>query len=353
MLRLGQSLAAMGEKETACAALGEVAQISARAGVNVKRRWAAETCQMLTASPSPVPRRERCSRLLPCFRALIVSGGRSIALLALIARWRAARRRGPRSSLRRSIMACVLPRQRAAGEADRGAAFGDCPPHRGLARSQAGHRAAAGGARGALPATRGGAARRHTILTAHTRDDQAETTVRPAGPRAGLAGLAACGQNSEARGTVRPCAPFSLSPRPAWSPRHASAWPFADDPSNRGPALLPGRARLARGGACPRKGGPDARRAWPSRDARRRRRADEAEEAVVDADQEVACSTWTAWAAGPRGVALRICCAACEIARGAASEVPSSCGTLGLLPSDGEGAQAPTPVPPPLARAPW
>src|SRR5262249_1103162 len=68
LLRLGQSLAALGEKEAACASLGEVLRKFPRASAGVKQGVEREqkgARSLTTRRPPPPPRRRRCSHRSP------------------------------------------------------------------------------------------------------------------------------------------------------------------------------------------------------------------------------------------------------------------------------------------------
>jgi tRNA(Ile)-lysidine synthase len=137
---------------------------------------------------------------------LAVSGGPdSVALMWLAARWRAAQSRGPR------LMAVTVDhglRAEAAREAQgvkRLAGTLDLP-HRTLRwtgpKPKTGLPAAARDARYRLLAKAARAFGATHILTAHTRDDQAETLLMRMSRGSGLAGLAAMARQSERDGVV-------------------------------------------------------------------------------------------------------------------------------------------------------
>src|SRR6266851_1911074 len=168
---------------------------------------------------------------------LAVSGGPdSIALMWLAARWRRALARGPR------LLAVTVDhglRTEAAAEArdvKRLARILDLP-HRTLrwtgAKPRTGLPAAAREARYRLLAQ---AARAHGathVLTAHTRDDQAETLLMRMLRGSGIAGLAAMARESEREG-VRLARPFlSVSKSQLIATLKKAKIDFADDPTNR------------------------------------------------------------------------------------------------------------------------
>src|SRR6476659_5583264 len=168
---------------------------------------------------------------------LAVSGGPdSLALMWLAARWRRALPRGPR------LIAVTVDhglRPEAAREArdvKRLAASLDLP-HRTLrwtgAKPKTGLPAAAREARYRLlaqAASRSGATH---ILTAHTRDDQAETLLMRMLRGSGIAGLAAMARETEREGVwlARPLLEISKSQLIATLIKAKIA--FADDPTNR------------------------------------------------------------------------------------------------------------------------
>ncbi|SDJ12360.1 MULTISPECIES: tRNA lysidine(34) synthetase TilS [Bradyrhizobium] len=168
---------------------------------------------------------------------LAVSGGPdSIALMWLAARWRRAMTRGPR------LIAVTVDhglRSEAAREArdvKRLAKDLDLP-HRTLrwtgVKPKTGLPAAARAARYRLlakAARTGGATH---ILTAHTRDDQAETLLMRMLRGSGIAGLAAMARESERDGVqlARPLLDIPKSQLIATLNRAKIA--YADDPSNR------------------------------------------------------------------------------------------------------------------------
>jgi tRNA(Ile)-lysidine synthase len=168
---------------------------------------------------------------------LAVSGGPdSIALMWLAARWRRALARGPRL-----IAVTVDHGQRAeaaseAREVKRLARSLELP-HRTLrwagAKPKTGLPAAARSARYRLLAQ---AARSHGathILTAHTRDDQAETLLMRMLRGSGIAGLAAMARESERDGVVLARPFLNVSKSQLVATLRKAKLGFADDPSNR------------------------------------------------------------------------------------------------------------------------
>src|SRR6266852_1602542 len=178
---------------------------------------------------------------------LAVSGGPdSIALMWLAARWRRALARGPR------LVAVTIDhglRPEAAAEArevKRLARSLDLP-HRTLRWSgpkpTTGLPAAARAARYRLLAQAAHAAGATHILTAHTRDDQAETLLMRLLRGSGIAGLAAMARESARDGVVlaRPLLNVPKSRLMATLDKAKIA--FADDPTNRDTAFTRPRLR--------------------------------------------------------------------------------------------------------------
>lgn len=180
---------------------------------------------------------------------LAVSGGPdSTALLWLAARWRASRRSGP------VLLAVTIDhglRAQSRGEAadvkrfaqDLGIA------HRTLrwigAKPASGIQQAARNARYALIATAARKAGARHVLTAHTRDDQAETVllrlVRGSG-LSGLQGMAECAPYP-GEADLSLARPFLSLPKARLvATLRKAGVAFADDPSNRDPRYT--RARL-------------------------------------------------------------------------------------------------------------
>src|SRR2546421_7208190 len=168
---------------------------------------------------------------------LAVSGGPdSIALMWLAARWRRSVSRGPR------LVAVTVDhdlREEAAREARevKRLAHALDLEHRTMrwrgAKPQAGVPAAARSARYQLLAQAARSAGATHILTAHTRDDQAETLLMRLLRGSGIAGLAAMARESERDG-LRLARPFLDIPKSQLIATLKKAKvEFAEDPSNR------------------------------------------------------------------------------------------------------------------------
>jgi tRNA(Ile)-lysidine synthase len=192
---------------------------------------------------------------------LAVSGGAdSIALMWLAARWRRALARGP------SLIAVTVDhglRAEAAAEArevKRLARSLDLP-HRTLrwtgAKPRTGLPAAARAARYRLLAQAARASGASHILTAHTREDQAETLLMRMLRGSGIAGLAAMARQTEREGVLlaRPFLDVSKSQLIATLKKAKIG--FADDPTNHDTSFTRPRLRalmpvLAAEGGDPR-----------------------------------------------------------------------------------------------------
>jgi tRNA(Ile)-lysidine synthase len=229
---------------------------------------------------------------------LAVSGGAdSTALLVLAARWRRARKRGPR------LLAVTVDhrlRRESAGEARavKRLARRLGVPHRIVQwegkKPATGLQQAARAARYRLLARAAEAARADVVLTAHTLDDQAETVLIRMSRGSGPSGLAAMARVSPlpAAGArritlVRPLIGIPKARLVATLARVGIA--FVDDPSNRDPRFT--RARLrALMPALAREGLTAHRLALL---ARRLRRAEAAIEVEVDrAVETLSAAPW-------------------------------------------------------------
>jgi tRNA(Ile)-lysidine synthase len=168
---------------------------------------------------------------------LAVSGGPdSIALMWLAARWRRTLSRGPRLIAVTVDHGLRAEAAREARDVKRLARTLDLP-HRTLrwtgAKPETGLPAAARSARYQLLAKAARSSGATHILTAHTRDDQAETLLMRLVRGSGIAGLAAMARVTEREGVwlARPLLDVSKSQLVATLKR--AKLDFADDPTNR------------------------------------------------------------------------------------------------------------------------
>jgi tRNA(Ile)-lysidine synthase len=168
---------------------------------------------------------------------LAVSGGPdSVALMWLAARWRRSLARGPRLLAVTVDHGLRAESAREANEVKRLARSLDLP-HRTLrwtgAKPKTGLPAAARKVRYRLLAK---AAQHHGathILTAHTRDDQAETLLMRLLRGSGIAGLAAMARQSERDGVLLARPLLDVSKSQLIATLKQAKIGFADDPSNR------------------------------------------------------------------------------------------------------------------------
>jgi tRNA(Ile)-lysidine synthase len=213
---------------------------------------------------------------------LAVSGGPdSIALMWLAARWRRALKRGPRliavtvdHGLRTGAAAEARGVKRLARSLDL--------PHRTVrwsgTKPRTGLPAAARSARYRLLVQAARANGATHILTAHTRDDQAETLLMRMMRGSGIAGLAAMARESERDG-VRLARPFlNVSKSQLIATLRKAKVSFADDPTNRDTSFTRPRLRMLMP-ALAAEGG-DTRNL--ARLASRLARANQAVEVLVD-----------------------------------------------------------------------
>ena len=178
---------------------------------------------------------------------LAVSGGPdSIALMWLAARWRSALARGPR------LIAVTVDhglRAEAAAEARhvKQLARSLQLPHRTVRwtgpKPKTGLPAAARTARYALLAQVARSVRATHILTAHTRDDQAETLLMRLLRGSGIAGLAAMARESEREGLLLARPFLDVSKAQLVATLEKAKIGFADDPTNRDPGFTRPRLR--------------------------------------------------------------------------------------------------------------
>jgi tRNA(Ile)-lysidine synthase len=231
---------------------------------------------------------------------LAVSGGPdSTALLVLAARWRKARRRGPkliavtvdhglRAEARREALA-VKRLARSLGVAHRTLRWSGAKPSTGLQE-------AARQARYRLLAKAASDAGAQQVLTAHTLDDQAETVLIRLTRGSGIGGLAAMARDSvlPGDGEIRLVRPVLDIPKARLiATLRKAGIAYADDPTNRDPRFTRPRLRAAMP-ALEREGLKAERLVLL---ARRARRADAALEAVVnDAVAKFAPLPWRAGA---------------------------------------------------------
>jgi tRNA(Ile)-lysidine synthase len=178
---------------------------------------------------------------------LAVSGGPdSVALLWLAARWRKALKRGP------DLIAVTVDhglRREAAREARdvKRLAASINVMHRTLRwtgdKPASGLPAAAREVRYRLLAKAARAAGATHILTAHTRDDQAETVLMRMARGSGLAGLAAMARQSERHGVVLARPLLDVPKARLIATLHKARVAFAEDPTNHDPHFTRPRIR--------------------------------------------------------------------------------------------------------------
>jgi len=229
---------------------------------------------------------------------LAVSGGPdSTALMVLAARWRQSLKSKPK------LIAVTIDhglrkesKREAAGVARLARKLGIA--HRTLrwrgAKPATGLQQAARNARYSLLAKAARAAGAAHVLTAHTRDDQAETVLIRMSRGSGMSGLAAMSRFAilpgSGDGQLRLVRPLLAIPKARLvATLRAAKIPFTEDPSNRDPRFT--RARLRGLMATLAREGLDAGRL--SLLARRLKRADLAIEAAVDQAEDtlaVRCS---------------------------------------------------------------
>src|SRR5947209_7364726 len=178
---------------------------------------------------------------------LAVSGGPdSTALLFLAARWRAARRKGPR------LVAVTVDHGLRPGSAREAAmvkrlAAGFHVEHRTVRwmgrKPATGLQEAARAARYRLLVAAAGREGARHILTAHTRDDQAETVLFRLARGSGLSGLAGIARTSalDHMTLIRPL--LDIPKARLLATLKAAKIPFIDDPSNQDPRFARTRIR--------------------------------------------------------------------------------------------------------------
>src|SRR5436305_9200007 len=178
---------------------------------------------------------------------LAVSGGPdSIAMMWLAARWRRVLKQGPR------LIAVTIDhglRPEAAREARevKHLAKTLALPHRTLrwtgAKPKTGLPAAARDARYSLLAKAARAAGATHVLTAHTRDDQAETFLMRMSRGSGVAGLAAMARQSEREGVVLARPLLDIPKARLVATLKKAGIGFAEDPTNRDASFTRPRLR--------------------------------------------------------------------------------------------------------------
>ncbi|ABD90266.1 tRNA lysidine(34) synthetase TilS [Rhodopseudomonas palustris] len=178
---------------------------------------------------------------------LAVSGGPdSLALMWLAARWRKALRRGPAISVITVDHGLRPEAAREARDVKRHAAELDLP-HRTLRwrgdKPSTGVPAAAREARYQLLARAARAAGASHVMTAHTRDDQAETLLMRMSRGSGIAGLAAMARQTERFGVIIARPLLEVSKAQLVATLDKAKIGFATDPSNTDPRYARPRLR--------------------------------------------------------------------------------------------------------------
>jgi tRNA(Ile)-lysidine synthase len=168
---------------------------------------------------------------------LAVSGGPdSVALLWLMARWRRALRHGPQLIAVTVDHGLRTGAAREARDVKRLAKTLDLP-HRTLrwtgVKPKTGLPAAARDARYRLLATAARANGATHVMTAHTRDDQAETLLMRMSRGSGIAGLAAMARQSQRDGVVLARPLLHVPKARLVATLKQAGIGFADDPTNR------------------------------------------------------------------------------------------------------------------------
>jgi tRNA(Ile)-lysidine synthase len=260
---------------------------------------------------SPISARD-ASRLFADFKAapalvLAVSGGPdSVALMWLMARWRKALAQGPRLIAVTIDHGLRAEAAREARDVKTLAASLDLQ-HRTMrwtgAKPKTGVPAAARTARYQLLVQAARTAGATHILTAHTRDDQAETLLMRLCRGSGIAGLAAMARESERDGVTLARPLLHVAKAQLVATLKKANITFADDPTNRDTAFTRPRMRAlvpllaAEGG--------DARSL--ARLATRLARANAAVEVLVDgAERYLALTGGAAPASNPNAAGARI-----------------------------------------------
>jgi tRNA(Ile)-lysidine synthase len=178
---------------------------------------------------------------------LAVSGGPdSVALMWLAARWRRALPRGPRLVAVTIDHGLRLEAAREAREVKRLAATLEIE-HRTLrwsgTKPKTGVPAAARAERYRLLARAARSSGATHILTAHTRDDQAETLLMRLLRGSGIAGLSAMARETEREGVTLARPLLGIPKSRLIATLHKAGIGYVDDPTNRDPAFTRPRLR--------------------------------------------------------------------------------------------------------------
>ena len=179
---------------------------------------------------------------------LAVSGGPdSIALMWLAARWRGSLARGPRLIAVTVDHGLRAEAAREAREVKRLARLLDLP-HRTLRwtgiKPKTGLPAAARSARYRLLTEMARRSRATHILTAHTRDDQAETLLMRLLRGSGIAGLAAMARQTEREGVLLARPLLNVSKARLIATLNKAKIGFAEDPTNHDVSFARPRIRM-------------------------------------------------------------------------------------------------------------
>jgi tRNA(Ile)-lysidine synthase len=185
-------------------------------------------------------------KALPALVLAVSGGPDSVALMWLMARWRRAFARAPKLvavTVDHGLRAEAAQEARNVKELARRLEL----EHRTLRwigdKPKSGVPAAARAARYRLLAKAARAAGASHVLTAHTRDDQAETLVMRLLRGSGVAGLAAMARESERDGVLLARPLLDIPKSRLIATLNTAGIAFADDPSNRDPAFTRPRLR--------------------------------------------------------------------------------------------------------------
>jgi tRNA(Ile)-lysidine synthase len=235
---------------------------------------------------------------------LAVSGGPdSVALMWLMARWRRALARGPRLLAVTVDHGLRLEAAREARDVKRLAQSLELE-HRTMRwkgeKPKTGVPAAARRERYRLLALAARSAGATHILTAHTRDDQAETLLMRLLRGSGIAGLAAMARQSEREGVMLARPLLGVSKSQLLATLHKAKIAFADDPTNSDTAFTRPRLRALLPQLAAEGG--DARSL--ARLAARLGRANAAVEVLVDGAERYLAVTGRGTSHHPQGLAF-------------------------------------------------